>query len=103
MGLFPQNSCLMSFNRKVVKSLTESLERQSIIAESVSTALHTATLVQEAQRVALAELEAEKNLYAKAFYTVAGRLSTHIGISSENLSTWAETLLDELKGDTLFD
>ena len=103
VGLSPPNSCLMSSKRKVVESLTASLERQSIIAESVSTALHTATLVQEAQREALAELEAEKNLYAKAFYTVAGRLSTHIGVSGEMLSDWAENLLDELKAETQFD
>ena len=103
MGLSPPNSCLMSSKRKVVESLTASLERQSVIAESVSTALHTATLAQEAQREALAELEAEKNLYAKAFYTAAGRLSTHIGVDGENLSVWADALLDELRGDTSFD
>jgi hypothetical protein len=45
------------------------------------------------QREMLAEIRQERDLYAKAFQTAAGRLAPHLGVAPDELSTFANELL----------
>ena len=45
------------------------------------------------QREMLAEIKQERDLYAKAFQTAAGRLASHLGVSPDGLSAFASDLL----------
>lgn len=85
--------------RDVVKTLTESLNRLSVTNETLVTTLHTAVKTEEALREALLEVESEKDIYFRAFYSIAGRLSTHLGIDKEHLGSWAEQTLAEIRAE----